>query len=425
MRMRDRSPARARAEAPERRGEREAPPPPAAVAADWNGGGAAEPAAPGPAAAPGPGDVAARGLAPATGAADDVAPGDALTLADGHALPLTGDELTVGRAPTNDIVVDDPLMAGQHARLQRFPAGWVLTDLAGGDNTAVNGQRLTRPVFLAAGDTVRLGRLVLTFVSGGRPGGETPVGGQAGASQVEEMAAEWRAGGRARPGVPLIHLRDVVKTYPTSAGPLAVLRGVSLAVEPGEFVAIVGPSGCGKSTLLNIIAGIDRPDAGEVVVDGQDLRAMRPDALVGWRGRTIGIVFQFFQLLPTLTVVENVMLPMAFCHTYRGRLQRARAMEVLGRVSMAHMADRLPNALSGGEQQRVAIARALANDPALVVADEPTGNLDGRTGRQIFDLFAALVDAGTTVLMVTHDPVLARSASRRIEMRDGSIVGPA
>jgi putative ABC transport system ATP-binding protein len=224
------------------------------------------------------------------------------------------------------------------------------------------------------------------------------------------------------PGGPVIGLHNVVKTYPTSKGPQLVLRGVSLAVEPGQFVAIVGPSGCGKSTLLNVITGIDRPDAGEVVVGGQNLRDLRDDVLVGWRGRNIGIVFQFFQLLPTLTVAENVMLPMAFCHTYRGRERRARALEVLGRVGMAHLADRLPNALSGGEQQRVAIARALANDPAVLVADEPTGNLDGRTGRQIFDLFAELVRAGTTVLMVTHDAVLARSASRRIEMRDGSIV---
>jgi putative ABC transport system ATP-binding protein len=221
----------------------------------------------------------------------------------------------------------------------------------------------------------------------------------------------------------VIRLDGVNKTYSASAGPVTVLRGVSLTIEPGEFVAIVGPSGSGKSTLLNIITGIDQPDAGEVVVDGRDLCAMRPDALVAWRGRTVGIVFQFFQLLPTLTVAENVMLPMAFCHTYHGRQRRARAMEVLGQVSMAHMADRLPNALSGGEQQRVAIARALANDPAVLVADEPTGNLDEQTGRQIFELFAALVGQGTTVVMVTHDPDLARRVPRRIEMRDGEIVG--
>jgi putative ABC transport system ATP-binding protein len=346
---------------------------------------------------------------------------DALVLGDGHALPLGGDAVTIGRAPTNDVVIDDPLIAGRHARLQRFPAGWVLTDLAGGDGTAVNGEPLTRPVFLAPGDTVRLGRLVLTFVSDGQAVDEALIGARARASP--RAAVERRSDALTRAVVPLVRLRDVVKTYPTSAGPLAVLRGVSLAVAPGEFLAIVGPSGGGKSTLLNVIAGIDRPDAGEVIVGGQDVSALPNDALVGWRGRTVGIVFQFFQLLPTLTVVENVMLPMAFCNTYRGRLRRARALELLGRVNIAHMADRLPNALSGGEQQRVAIARALANDPALVVADEPTGNLDSETGQQVFDLFAGLAGAGTTVLMVTHDPALARGASRQIELRDGQIVG--
>jgi putative ABC transport system ATP-binding protein len=348
-----------------------------------------------------------------------------LRLADDRRLPLVGDELSIGRARTNDIVIDDPLVADHLARLQRFPAGWVLSALAGGDGTAVNGHPLTRPTFLAAGDTVRLGRLLLTFQAGagGRDGGRPVVGLRPGAPALGAATAE--RGGRALawPGAPLIALHNVVKTYTSSAGPLVVLRGVSLAVESGQFVAIVGPSGSGKSTLLNVITGIDEPDAGEVIVGGQNLRDLRADALVGWRGRTIGIVFQFFQLLPTLTVAENVMLPMAFCHTYRGPERRAHAMEVLGRVRMAHLADRLPNALSGGEQQRVAIARALANDPAVVVADEPTGNLDGQNGRQIFELFAELVGAGTTVLMVTHDPVLARSASRRIEMRDGSIVG--
>jgi len=344
-----------------------------------------------------------------------------LALADGHAVALGGEELTIGRAPTNDIVVDDPLIAPHHVRLQRFPTGWVLTALTEGDTTTVNGQRVTRPVFLAPGDTIRLGRLDVTFGTGGHARSLAPASHGADWG-LGETATGQRDAIRSAPGAALIRLQNVVKTSPTRAGPLAVLRGVSLTVEPGEFVAIVGPSGCGKSTLLNVLTGIDQPDAGDVIVGGEDLRAMSSDTLVGWRGRNIGIVFQFFQLLPTLTVVENVMLPMALCKTYRGREQRARAMEVLGRVSMAHMADRLPNALSGGEQQRVAIARALANNPALVVADEPTGNLDGRTGRQIFDLFVSLVDAGKTVVMVTHDAALAGRAARRVEMRDGSIV---
>ncbi len=410
MSTRDDSPALARAAAPEWTGPPGAPRPRAAAAAGSSDG---------------PGGSQAAGQGPAADAPGRAAGGDELRLADWRRLPLVGDELSLGRARTNDIVIDDPLLADQHARLQRYPAGWVLTDLTGGDRTAVNGQRLTRPTFLAPGDTIRFGRLVVTFRSGGAEGGEGDqplTGGREGAAAGDASADERLGRALVRTGVPLIALHNVVKTYPTSAGALPVLRGVSLGVEPGEFVAIVGPSGCGKSTLLNIITGIDQPDAGEVVVGGQDLRALSDDALVGWRGRTVGIVFQFFQLLPTLTVAENVMLPMAFCRTYRGRQRRARALEVLARVGMAHLADRLPNVLSGGEQQRVAIARALANDPAVLVADEPTGNLDGRTGQQIFELFAELVSAGTTVLMVTHDPMLARSASRRIEMRDGSIV---
>ncbi|HEY7060870.1 MAG TPA: ATP-binding cassette domain-containing protein [Chloroflexota bacterium] len=359
-------------------------------------------------------EAAARDAPPVAGAADEAPDPQALTLADGRGLSLVGGELTIGRAPTNDIVVDDPLMAPAHARLQRFAEGWVLTNLAGGDATAVNGQPVTRPTFLAPGDTVRLGRLLVTFGASGGPGAA------AGAvlPRRRDVAAARLAG-------PVIRLDGVTKSYPSSAGPVAVLRGVSLSIDPGEFVAIVGPSGSGKSTLLNIITGIDRADAGSVVVDGQDLGKMGGDAMVAWRGRNVGIVFQFFQLLPTLTVAENVMLPMAFCHTYRGRERRARALEVLGQVGMAHMADRLPNALSGGEQQRVAIARALANDPAVLVADEPTGNLDEQTGHQIFELFAALVAGGTTVVMVTHDPDLARRVPHRVEMRDGEIVGSA
>jgi putative ABC transport system ATP-binding protein len=349
---------------------------------------------------------------------------DVLTLADGQWLPLVGDDVTIGRAPTNNIVLEDQMISPRHARLQRFPEGWLLSDLRSGGHTAVNGQLLTHPVFLAPGDTIRLGRLVVSFEPGadGTGGGDAlgalPAGAETGIGARVGLAPPRR-------GPPLIHLQNVVKAYPASAGPVTVLRGLSLAIYPGEFVAIVGPSGCGKSTLLNLITGIDRPDAGEVIVGGQNIRQMRGDALTGWRGRTVGIVFQFFQLLPTLTVAENVMLPMAFCHTYRGSQRRPRALEVLSRVGMEHMADRLPNALSGGEQQRVAIARALANEPPVLVADEPTGNLDAQTGRHIFELFGRLVAGGTTVVMVTHDPTLASEVPRRIEMLDGRIVGAA
>jgi putative ABC transport system ATP-binding protein len=227
---------------------------------------------------------------------------------------------------------------------------------------------------------------------------------------------------RPQPGPPLITLGNVVKSYDTSAGPITVLKGVSLSVQPGEFVAIVGPSGCGKSTLLNVITGIDRPDGGQVYIGGEDILRMGTDRLARWRGLNVGIVFQFFQLLPTLTVAENVMLPMAFCNKYRGGQRRARALECLRLVGMDHVADRLPSALSGGQQQRVAIARALSNDPAVLVGDEPTGNLDSKTSQAMFELFGQLVTSGKTMLMVTHDPVLARSVPRRIEMLDGAIV---
>ena len=347
---------------------------------------------------------------------------EVLRLADGHRLPLHGEELYIGRAPTNEIVLDDQTIASRHARLLRYPEGWLLMDLKSKNGTAVNGQPLTRPVFLVPGDVIRLGRLVVTLQLAEHVYNARPLRRE-GAARVGDAPGRATRLLARRPGAPVVDLRNIVKTYETSAGPVTVLRDVSLAVQPGEFVAIVGPSGCGKSTLLNVITGIDRPDAGEVVVGGQDIRRMRDHTLVAWRGHTVGIVFQFFQLLPTLTVAENVMLPMAFCQTYPGRERRARALEVLGRVGMDHMADRLPSALSGGEQQRVAIARALANAPPVLVADEPTGNLDGQTGRQIFELFAGLVASGTTVLMVTHDPVLATNVPRRIEMHDGRIVG--
>jgi putative ABC transport system ATP-binding protein len=349
---------------------------------------------------------------------------DALRLANGRRLPLVGGDLSIGRDPTNDVVLDDPTIAAHQARLLRFPEGWLLADLTGGTGTAVNGQLVSYPVVLAPGDEIELGRLAVAF----EPDGTAALtDGQAAVSGDDEitLAAPTWALPRpaARQGTPLVQLEGVVKTYAASAGPLTVLREVRLAVGAGEFVAIVGPSGCGKSTLLNLITGIDRADAGTVVVAGQDVQHMGSDALARWRGRTIGIVFQFFQLLPTLTVAENVMLPMAFCQTARGPARWARTRALLRRVGMEHTADRLPSALSGGEQQRVAIARALANEPPILVADEPTGNLDSRTGRQIFELFARLVATGTTVLLVTHDSGLAGQVPRRITMSDGRIVG--
>jgi putative ABC transport system ATP-binding protein len=219
----------------------------------------------------------------------------------------------------------------------------------------------------------------------------------------------------------LIDLRDVVKTYETGAGELTVLQGVTLQVQPGEFVSVVGPSGSGKSTLLNMITGIDRPTSGEVFVGGQVVHALSENQLARWRGRHVGVVFQFFQLLPTLTVLENVMLPMDFCDTYRRRERKRRAMHLLERVGIAEQAHKLPSALSGGEQQRAAIARALANDPSLVVADEPTGNLDTATAGEVFALFEGFVDQGKTLLVVTHDRDLSSRTQRVLHLLDGRI----
>ncbi|HEX9116188.1 MAG TPA: ABC transporter ATP-binding protein, partial [Anaerolineae bacterium] len=199
------------------------------------------------------------------------------------------------------------------------------------------------------------------------------------------------------------------------------LRGISFAVQPGEFVSIVGPSGNGKSTLLNMVTGIDRPSAGEVVVVGQRVDHMSEDALAQWRGEYVGIIFQFFQMLPALTLCNNVILPMDLAGKYRPQERRERAMALLEMVGLADQAHKLPGMVSGGQQQRAAIARALANDPPLLVADEPTGNLDTAAAHSIFDLFGALVDSGKTILMVTHDKELAASVPRKIEIMDGRI----
>jgi putative ABC transport system ATP-binding protein len=219
----------------------------------------------------------------------------------------------------------------------------------------------------------------------------------------------------------LIDLRDVVKTYETGAGDVTVLRDITLQVRPGEFVSVVGPSGSGKSTLLNMITGIDRPTEGEVFVGGEAVHELSENQLARWRGRNVGVVFQFFQLLPTLTILENVMLPMDFCNAYRRRERRARALQLLGQVGIAEHGDKLPSALSGGEQQRAAIARALANDPVLVVADEPTGNLDTTTANEVFVLFEDLVAQGKTLMVVTHDRSLSGRTERVLHLLDGRL----
>lgn len=218
---------------------------------------------------------------------------------------------------------------------------------------------------------------------------------------------------------PLIRLDDVSKVYKGPAGDIHALCDVDLQVGAGEFVGVRGPSGSGKSTLLNMITGIDRPTEGEIEVAGTSLVDLNENELARWRGKQIGVIFQFFQLLPTLTIIENVMLPMDFCRMYKPRERPERALELLDQVELADQAYKLPNTLSGGQMQRAAIARALANDPPLIVADEPTGNLDSRTADRIFELFESLVDRGRTFLMVTHDNNLADRIPRVLEVFDG------
>ncbi|MCU6499314.1 ABC transporter ATP-binding protein [Rugamonas sp. A1-17] len=223
---------------------------------------------------------------------------------------------------------------------------------------------------------------------------------------------------------PLMVLRDLSKRYDSSAGSLMALDGINLEVRAGEFVAVVGKSGSGKSTLLNLASGIDTPSSGEVWIDGAAVHGMRQSELARWRGRHLGIVFQFFQLLPTLTVAENVMLPMDFCATYPARERRSRALALLAQLDITAQADKLPSALSGGQQQRAAIARALANDAPILVADEPTGNLDSDTTRQIMQLFADLAGQGKTVLMVTHERDFGPYFTRVVTLADGRIRAP-
>lgn len=221
---------------------------------------------------------------------------------------------------------------------------------------------------------------------------------------------------------PLIALSSVVKTYETGGVPFTALKGVDLAVSSGEFVGLIGKSGSGKTTLINMITGIDRPTSGEVLINGTPVHSLSENKLAVWRGLTIGVVFQFFQLLPTLTVVENVMLPMDFCEVHAPKEREAYAMDLLEQVEMGDQAHKLPSALSGGQQQRVAIARALANDPPVLAADEPTGNLDSVTAEAVFTLFENLVSAGKTIVMVTHDNDIAARVARALHVRDGEIV---
>lgn len=220
----------------------------------------------------------------------------------------------------------------------------------------------------------------------------------------------------------LIKLNEVTKTYESAAGPFTALKNIDLTVNKSEFVAVVGKSGSGKSTLLNVITGIDSPSSGEVYVASTAVHSLNQEQLAIWRGKNIGVVFQFFQLLPTLTVAENVMLPMDFCRTYPPRERRGRAIYLLEKAGISDQADKLPADLSGGQQQRAAIARALANDPPIIVADEPTGNLDSQTAEDVLRSFAELAAEGKTVVMVTHERDFNRYFTRSIVLADGAVV---
>jgi ABC-type lipoprotein export system ATPase subunit len=221
---------------------------------------------------------------------------------------------------------------------------------------------------------------------------------------------------------PMIDLREINKYYKTAVGDYHALKDIDLQIEAGEFVSVIGKSGSGKSTLLNMITGIDRPSTGEVYVNGQAVHELNENRMARWRGKNLGIVFQFFQLLPMISVIENIMLPMDFCRTYPMRERHTRAMKLLELVELADHAHKLPTALSGGQQQRVAIARALANDPPIVIADEPTGNLDSKTAESVFELFNNLTAQGKTVIIVTHDSGIAKRTHRTALIADGEIV---
>lgn len=227
------------------------------------------------------------------------------------------------------------------------------------------------------------------------------------------------------PGAPMIRMREITKAFKTGAGETTVLNNIDVDILQGQFVGVVGRSGSGKSTLVNMITGVDRPTSGVVEVDGRPIQEMPESEMALWRGRNLGIVFQFFQLLPMLSLVENVMLPMDFCNMYSPASREQRALELLRRVGLEQYAHALPGAVAGGQQQSAAVARALANDPPILIADEPTGNLDSATAEQVMGIFEELAALGKTILMVTHDRTLAQRTNRLLLISDGELVNEA
>jgi putative ABC transport system ATP-binding protein len=255
---------------------------------------------------------------------------------------------------------------------------------------------------------------------GSKAGGQLTGGKMAGASKAGRGRSNNGHSGNGQAA--LIEFRQVHKVYESSAGKFTALKDIDLHIDRGEFVAIQGKSGSGKTTLINVLTGIDRPTNGEVLVNEVQVHRLDEGQLASWRGQTLGIVFQFFQLLPALTVLENVRLPMDFCNRYAPGEREPRALELLEMVGIQHLAHQVPSQLSGGQQQSAAIARALANDPQIIVTDEPTGNLDSHTAEQVFELLHRLADSGKTVIMVTHDDELAARARRVVMLKDGEIV---
>jgi putative ABC transport system ATP-binding protein len=219
----------------------------------------------------------------------------------------------------------------------------------------------------------------------------------------------------------LIRVRNVVKVYSSSSGSFTALKDVNLDIHKGEFLALIGKSGAGKTTFVNMLSGVDHLTSGEVWVDGVGVHAMNESQLALWRGKRMGVVYQSFHLLPGISLLDNILLPMDFCGLYRPKQSKERAMDLLRQVGLEEHARKMPNQVSGGQQQRVAIARALANDPPVLIADEPTGRLDSLTAEMIFEIFQGLVRQGKTIVMVTHDHALMERVSRSVSIRDGAI----
>ena len=222
----------------------------------------------------------------------------------------------------------------------------------------------------------------------------------------------------------MIQLKKLTKTYQSLAGDVPALVHVDLHIQKGEFVVVIGKSGSGKTTLLNVIAGIDQPDSGEIIVNGTSIFPLKENELANWRGKNIGIVFQFYQLFPTLSALDNILFPMNLVNIIPKKERKSRAEGLLEQVGLADKIKKFPNELSGGEQQRVAIARALANDPPVLIADEPTGNLDSKTGEQVLQLFQKLNQEGKTMMMVTHAQLSENSFDKIIHIQDGQIEIP-